>query len=62
MDANNAFLNGKIDREIFIRQPEGYEDGGDRVCKLAKSLYGLKQSPKVWYEAFDGVILKHGFV
>ena len=62
MDVKNAFLHGKIDREIYMRQPEGYEDGSNRVCKLVKSLYGLKQSPRVWYEALDGVLLKHGFV
>ena len=61
MDVKNAFLHGKIDREIYMRQPEGYEDGSGRVCKLVKSLYGLKQSPRVWYEALDGVLLKHGF-
>ena len=61
MDVKNAFLHGKIAREIYMRRPEGYEDGSDHVCKLVKSLYGLKQFPRVWYEAVDGVLLKHGF-
>ena len=62
MDVKNAFLHGKIDWEVYMRQPEGYEDRNDRVCKGLKSLYGLKQSPRVWYEAFDGVRMKHRFV
>ena len=39
-----AYLNGTLDEEIYMKQPPGFKDGTDRVCKLARTLYGLKQS------------------
>ena len=47
MDVKCAFLNGMLDEEIYMVQPEGYEVG-DKVCRLNKSIYGLKQSPRMW--------------
>ena len=63
MDVKTAFLNGNLDEEIYMEQPEGFVLPGNekKVCKLIKSLYGLKQAPKQWYEKFDSVILSHGF-
>lgn len=54
LDVKTAFLNGVLEKEVFMEIPEGYE-GGDElrqnyVCKLKKALYGLKVSPKRWYE------------
>jgi len=46
MDVEAAFLNGKIKSEIYVPQPRGYENGTDRVCKLDKALYGLRESPR----------------
>ena len=45
MDVNTTFLNGKIDEEVYIEQPEGFVTHGNKthVCKLKKALYGLKQ-------------------
>ncbi|CAI7854535.1 unnamed protein product [Closterium sp. NIES-54] len=57
LDVKNAFLHGMLDRDLYMEQPSYYEDGTPRVCKLVKSLYGLKQSPMLWYEALDGVLL-----
>lgn len=50
MDVVTAFLNGKLEEEIYMEQPEGYAQPGNEhlVCKLKKSLYGLKQSPRCW--------------
>ena len=47
MDVKTAFLYGDLDEEIYIEQPEGSEDGTDRVCLLKKALYGLKQSLRI---------------
>jgi hypothetical protein len=48
MDVKTAFLNGEIDTDIYIEQPQGYETKPNHVCKLQKGLYGLKQSPRLW--------------
>ena len=55
MDVVTAFLNGKLEEEIYMEQPYGYILSGKEhlVCKLQKSLYGLKQSPRCWNTAFQ---------
>ncbi|CAI7818619.1 unnamed protein product [Closterium sp. NIES-53] len=49
MDVTTAFLTGILEEEIFMAQPEGFDDGSGRVWKLKKALYGLKQAPRQWY-------------
>ena len=46
MDVETAFLNGEVTSEVYVNQPKGYADGTNRVCKLSKALYGLKESPR----------------
>jgi hypothetical protein len=55
MDVKTTFLNGGLEEEIYMDQPEGFVVQGQEgmVCKLVKSLYGLKQSPKQWHDKFD---------
>jgi hypothetical protein len=64
MDVKKTFLHGDQKEEIYIKQTEGFVVKGKKelVCKLKKSLYGLKQSPRIWYQKFDTYILELGFV
>nr|GEU67999.1 zinc finger, CCHC-type [Tanacetum cinerariifolium] len=63
MDVKTAFLNGDLDEEVYMKQPEGFVLPGheNKVCKLKKSLYGLKRAPKQWHNKFDKSILSNGF-
>ncbi|CAJ2637004.1 unnamed protein product [Trifolium pratense] len=63
MDVKTAFLNGDLEEEIYMEQPEGFVIHGQetKVCKLDKSLYGLKQAPKQWHEKFDNLMILNGF-
>lgn len=59
-DVKTAFLNSSLKEDIYMQQPEGYEDGSDRVCHLKKGLYGLKQSPRNWNNEFNNFVISHG--
>jgi len=61
MDVKSAFLNGHLNEEIYMDQPLGFEKEQPKVCKLIKSLYGLKQASRVWYERFNKFMEKIGF-
>ncbi|CAI7736833.1 unnamed protein product [Closterium sp. NIES-53] len=61
LDMKNAFLQSKLDRVLYTYLPDYYKDGTGRVCKLLKSLYGLKQSPLLWYKALNKVLVGVGW-
>eukprot|EP00253_Pinus_taeda_P024085 PITA_24085 len=63
MDVKTSFLHGDLEEEIYMKQLEGFVVKGKKelVCKLKKSLYGLKQSPRMWYKKFDTFIRGHNF-
>jgi hypothetical protein len=63
MDVKTTFLNGDLEEEIYMDQPEGFvlPDNELKVCKLLKSLYGLKQAPRQWHIKFDQCLLSNGF-
>ncbi|GJX80511.1 retrotransposon protein, putative, ty1-copia subclass [Tanacetum coccineum] len=63
MDVKTAFLNGRLDEDIYMEQPEGYVNPRypNRVCKLQRSIYGLKQASRQWNKRFDEEIKKFGF-
>nr|GEW48635.1 hypothetical protein [Tanacetum cinerariifolium] len=63
MDVKTAFLNGFLEEEIYMEQPEGFIDPNypRKVCKLQRSIYGLKQAPRSWNKRFDEEIKKFGF-
>nr|GEZ39199.1 retrotransposon protein, putative, Ty1-copia subclass [Tanacetum cinerariifolium] len=59
MDVKTAFLNGYLHEEVYMEQPEGFVIQGkeNKVCRLVKSLYDLKQVPKKWHERFDTTVI-----
>jgi len=62
IDISSAFTYGDLDEDIYMRQPEGYHQGGPNVvCKLSKSLYGLKQSARQWNKKLYSVLSTLGF-
>ncbi|KXJ71076.1 hypothetical protein RP20_CCG021563 [Aedes albopictus] len=61
MDVRTAFLNGKLDEEIFMVQPEGFQQGRDLVCRLNRSIYGLKQASRAWNKRFHQFVTSIGF-
>ena len=64
MDVTTAFLNGELQEEVYMKQPEGFVSEGqeDLVCKLKQSIYGLKQSPRCWNSALDNKLKQMDFV
>ncbi|GJV48120.1 putative ribonuclease H-like domain-containing protein [Tanacetum coccineum] len=63
MDVKSAFLYGKIEEEVYVCQPPGFEDPDfpDRVYKVEKALYGLHQAPRAWYETLSTYLLENRF-
>ncbi|KAJ4705817.1 Retrovirus-related Pol polyprotein from transposon TNT 1-94 [Melia azedarach] len=63
LDVKTAFLHGELEEEIYMTQPDGFQvpSKEDYVCKLKKSLYGLKQSPRQWYKRFDSYMIEIGY-
>ncbi|CAI7894764.1 unnamed protein product [Closterium sp. NIES-53] len=61
MYVKTAFLYGVVDEEIYMKQPEGYDDGSGRVCRLNKAIYGLKQAPRWWYARLVEALEALGF-
>ena len=64
MDVKTAFLNGILEEEVYMIQPEGFVDSKNpkKVCKLKKSIYGLKQASRSWNHQFDHVIKQTVFL
>ncbi|GKC65178.1 putative ribonuclease H-like domain-containing protein, partial [Tanacetum coccineum] len=63
MDVKRTFIYGKIEEEVYVYQPSGFEDPDfpDRVYKVEKALYGLHQAPRAWYEILSTYLLDNGF-
>jgi hypothetical protein len=63
MDVKSSFLNGDLEEEVYMEQPEGFSltNNPDYVWKLKKSLYGLKQAPRAWYYRLDKYLHDKGF-
>jgi hypothetical protein len=63
MDVKSTFLNGHLEEEVYVEQPQGYEIPGqeNKVYRLKKALYGLKQAPRAWYSHIDSYLTQNGF-
>ena len=63
LDVNNAFLHGHLKEEVFMAQPPGFIDPefANHVCRLKKSIYGLKQAPWAWFSALHSFLCLYGF-
>ncbi|GJU88913.1 retrovirus-related pol polyprotein from transposon TNT 1-94 [Tanacetum coccineum] len=63
MDVKTAFLNGDLQEEVFVSQPEGFEDSDNptHVYHLKKALYGLKQAPRAWYDTLSKFLMANNF-
>ncbi|KAK8971909.1 hypothetical protein V6N11_027676 [Hibiscus sabdariffa] len=64
MDVKTAFLNGKLEEDVYMTQPEGFvtQENAGKVCKLQRSIYGLKQASRSWNLRFNDAIKEFGFI
>ena len=62
MNVKSSFLHGDIKEEIYMEQPKGYIHNSSLICRLNKSLSGLKQAPRAWYAKMDSFLLSIGFI
>lgn len=61
LDVKTAFLQGRLQEQVYVVQPPGYSDGTGRVCLLYKALYGLKQAPRAWHEHMHEQLVQLGY-
>ena len=62
MDVETAFLNGHVKSEVYVNEPKEYETGENKAYKLKRALYGLRESPRAWYDCCHKFIEKLNFV
>jgi hypothetical protein len=62
MDVKNAFIHGDLFEEIYMEQPQGFMQDSSSVCRLKKSLYGLKKALRAWYAKMESYLLSQNFV
>ena len=64
LDIKNVFRHGDLVEEVYMEQPPGFiaQGGSGLVCKLRRSLYGLKQSPRAWFSWFRSMVQEFGMI
>ena len=61
MDVKNAFLNGDLQKEVYMQPPPSYTHSSCQVCCICRALYGLKQAPQSWFEKLSSIVTEQGF-
>ena len=61
MDVKNAFLNGDLSEEVYMQPPPGLSVESNKVCRLQRALYELKQAPQAWFAKFNSTIFRLGY-
>ena len=62
LNVNNAFIHGELDEEVYMQMPKGIPNPHNKVCRLKKSLYGLKQASRKWFSKLKDTLLSLGYI
>ena len=61
MDVKNAFFNGDLNEEVYMQPPPGLSHPTNKVCRLRRALYLIKQAPRAWFAKFSAIVSRLGY-